>query len=196
METVKIKCPCCSATLMVKKTPGIERKNIKCPVCQESSPFVSYRQLVDNAQCDKTQYPGQEQMRQSTGEETDLGDGLNSTLGELRVMSADVPAFKLKEGRNVIGRDASASSADFRIPTPDSKRLSREHLVIEVKKVPGKGLVHYVSLYKEHVNDTRINGVRLEYGDCIVLRNGDKLRLPDVSLQFVIGSSPDEDMNT
>jgi len=193
---IKIKCPCCGAILAVRKQPGIEHKNVTCPVCKESSPFTAYRQVVDRAQHEHTRYPGEEETRPAYGEDTDLGDSLNLALGELHVVSANVPVFHLKSGRNVIGREASASSADFRIPTPDSNRMSREHLVIEVKKVPGKGFVHYASLYKQRVNDTRINGERLEYGDCIVLRHGDMLRLPDAVIRFVIRPSFDEDPTT
>lgn len=183
--TIKIKCPCCGAILAVKRQPGIENKNITCPVCKESSAFAAYRQVVDVAH-EHTQYPDKEKTRHHSDEETDLGDRPNLVAGVLRVTSASVPEFRLKTGRNVIGRASSASSADFRIPTPESNRMSREHLVIEVKKVPGKGMVHYASLYKPRVNDTRINGERMEYGDCVVLHDGDTLRLPDAVLRFEI----------
>lgn len=182
---IKIKCPCCGAILAVKRLAGIEQKNIVCPVCRESSAFTAFRQVVDMPH-ENTRYPDEEKTRPNFGEETDLGDRPNLVPGVLRVMSASVPEFRLKTGRNVIGRASSASTADFRIPTPESNRMSREHLVIEVKKVPGKGLVHYASLYKQRVNDTRINGERLEYGDCVVLHDGDTLRLPDAVLRFEI----------
>ena len=68
--------------------------------------------------------------------------------------------------------------------------MSREHLVLEVKKVIGKGFVHYASLYKEKVNETMINNELLEYGDSIVLKSGDKLRLPDATIVFEI---PDDE---
>lgn len=184
---IKIKCPCCGAILAVKSSPGIETKKITCPVCRESSPFTEYRQVVERPeQNEHTRYPDEEATRPAYGEDTDLGGGLNFVPGELHVVSGNVPVFRLKPGRNVIGREASASSADIRIPTPDSNRMSREHMVIEVKKMPGKGYVHYASLYKQRVNDTRINGERLEYGDCIVLHDGDTLRLPDAVLRFEI----------
>ena len=68
--------------------------------------------------------------------------------------------------------------------------MSRNHLVVEVKKVPGKGFVHCVSLYKDKVNETKVNDTQLEYGDCVVLKNGDLLRLPDATLVFEI---PDDE---
>ena len=63
-----------------------------------------------------------------------------------------------------------------------------------MKKVEGKGFVHYVSLYKEKVNETLINGVRLEYGDCVVLKDGDMLRLPEATLVFEIPDGEKTDL--
>jgi hypothetical protein len=62
--------------------------------------------------------------------------------------------------------------------------------VIEVKRVPAKGYVHYVSLYKEKVNPTYVEDELLQYGDCLVLSHGDVIKLPDVTFKFEI---PDED---
>ena len=64
--------------------------------------------------------------------------------------------------------------------------MSREHLVINVERKPGQGFVHSVKLYKQQVNDTYINNERLTFGDIVVLRNGDLIRLPDVDLVFSI----------
>ena len=110
-------------------------------------------------------------------------------MGKLKVEDFGV-SFRLKVGRNVIGRKATASTADIQIPTAGGKHMSREHLVIEVKKVAGKGFVHYASLYKEKVNVTTINDELLEYGDSIVLKSGDKLKLLDVTILFEI---PDDE---
>ena len=64
--------------------------------------------------------------------------------------------------------------------------MSREHLVIEIKKIPGKGFVHCASLYKEKVNPTFIGQNKLEYGDCVILHHRDLIRLPDVEARFEI----------
>lgn len=186
---LKIKCPCCGVVLTVKNQPGIEQKSITCPVCKETSPFGSFKQPVMNkAQVEHTQYPSDKQ-HPGSHEETHVNQAQNEpnfTLGELFVEGSQLPPFRLKAGRNVIGRKATASSADLQIPVLEGNRMSREHLVIEVKKIPGKGFVHYASLYKEKVNATSINDIRLEFGDSVILQHGDTLRLPDVTLRFEI----------
>lgn len=188
----KIKCPCCGAILAVKMQPGIENKTITCLVCKESSPFKSYKVVIDKKSDEHTEYPDKgydEHTSYSSSEDTNMRSGLNFTLGRLQVLNLPTSAYRLKTGRNVIGRKASASTADFQIPV-EGKRMSREHLVIEVKKVQGKGFVHYASLYKQKVNETLINQERLEFGDCIVLKHGDTIKLPDATITFEI---PDDE---
>lgn len=192
-EIIKIKCPYCGAVLSVKNQAGIETKSVTCPICKQKSPFKDFKKVVDKGNDEKTQYPGDDEKtsyRTSSDEGgTDVGTGLNFTLGKLRVIPSG-PSFQLKPGKNIIGRRATQSTADFQIPMEGSKRLSREHLVIEVKKVQGKGFVHYASLCKQKTNKTFIGNEQLEYGDCIVLNHGDVIKLPDVNVKFEI---PDEE---
>lgn len=191
---VKIKCPNCGAVLAVKKTAGIEGKNLACPVCKENSPFSSFKQIIDKKQEDHTEYPDGESPSCGSEEQTHTKVSENYNLGQLTMVSSSEPLFRLKVGKNIIGRKANASTADLQIPTNESKRLSREHLVIEVKKMPGKGFVHFASLYKLKSNATFINNDRLEYGDCIVLQHGDVLKLPDVSIKFEIPDKESTDL--
>ncbi len=192
-EIIKIKCPFCGAVLTVKNQVGIESKSVTCPICKQKSPFKDFKKILDQANDDRTQYPGDDEKTSyrtsSSDPGTDISTGLNFTLGKLRVLPYG-PSFQLKPGKNIIGRRATQSTADFQISTEGSKRLSREHLVIEIKKVPGKGFVHYASLYKEKTNKTFIGSEQLEYGDCIVLNHGDVIKLPDVNVKFEI---PDEE---
>lgn len=186
-DIIKIKCPCCGTMLAVKQQPGIEDKNVTCPVCKETSPFKQYKPMTIKKSED-TIYPDKEERTHY--EETDLDASMNFTLGQLRIVSFPLSPFRLNVGRNVIGRKASASSADIQLPTTESKRMSREHLIIEVKKIPEKGFVHYASLYKQRVNETFINQERLEFGDCIILKDGDVIKLPDMTVKFEI---PDDE---
>jgi hypothetical protein len=71
--------------------------------------------------------------------------------------------------------------------------MSREHVVIEVKRVAGKGFVHYLSLFKEKVNRTCINNDVLEYGDCVILKHGDIIHLPGIDLKFELPDSDETD---
>lgn len=193
MEVIKIKCPCCGAILALKPQGGIEKISITCPVCKEMSPFKAYKLIVKKTS-EPTDYPNGNSDGKTeydkTGGATEIGETPNLSIGQLRVLNSPATKYRLKPGKNIIGRKASASTADFQISITDSKRTSREHLMIEVKKVPGKGLTHYVSLYKEKVNATHLNNERLVYGDCLILNHGDKIKLPDTTLLFEI---PDEE---
>ena len=195
MDVLQIKCPWCSAVLSVKNQPGLERAMLTCPVCSRKQPFTSYKKHEPKkAPSPNTKYPGMDDS------ETNINLGgmggmqaSNNTasmiIGQLTVDGTSIK-FPLSEGMNVIGRQAASSKASIQIPTGSNQHLSREHLVIEVKKVPMKGMVHYISLYKEKVNPTKVGNQDLMYGDKIILNNGDIISLPDVKLRFEI---PDED---
>lgn len=180
-ETIKIKCPCCGAILTVKKLKGIENKKIKCPACGESSQFKLYQQLFSHKEIKK---PVRETFYAS--EETRISILSNEIIGKLRIMGAKIPPFDLVLGQNIIGRAASGSSASIQIPIRGNKNISREHIIIDVKKVPGQGICHYLSLFKDNVNETRVNNEVLEFGDCIVLKPGDIIQLPEVKLLFEV----------
>lgn len=184
-QIIKVKCPYCGTPLGIRIASGkVSNKNLTCPVCKQKSPLQSWRIDLREQEEQPTEYPSEEEPTIPTN------DGLNFTLGQLTVMDSDLPAFRLKVGKNVVGRKASASSADIQLSVGESKRLSREHLTIEVKKVPGKGFVHIASLYKLKSNATYLNDNILVYGDAVILQHGDVLKLPDISLQFAL---PDED---
>ncbi len=180
-EIIKIGCPICGAVLLVKKQSGIETKNVTCPNCRNRSLFSTFKRIIDKQEEEHTQYA-------DDYEYSDVNDKSNYTLGVIEIPSMGI-SFRLMPGKNIIGRKVSEKSAMISIPC-DSKRMSREHLVIEVKKVQGKGFVHCASLCKEKVNATYIEDVKMEYGDRIILKNNDVIKCPDVDLRFVI---PDDD---
>lgn len=190
-DIIKIKCPYCGAVLSVKNQAGIETKSVTCPICKQKSPFKDFKRINDQTD-ERTQYPDDDERTSYQGN-TERGtayeQGSNFTLGKLKVMPSG-PSYQLRVGKNVIGRQASQSAANFQIPTEGSKRMSREHLIIEIKKVPGKGFVHYASLCKQKANDTFIGVELLEYGDCMVLNHGDIIKLPDVNVKFEL---PDDE---
>lgn len=192
-EIIQIKCPFCGAVLSVKNQPGIETKNVTCPICKQKSPFLQFKKVTAAAYNDDpaTEYPHKEECTQyayEKEEKTQMGE-MNFTIGKVKVMDSGV-SYQLKPGRNVIGRKGSKSGADFQINTGEKRSMSREHIVIEVKKIPAKGYMHYLSLFKERVNQTFIGNEPLLYGDCIVLNHGDLIRLPDATLKFEI---PDDE---
>lgn len=199
-EIIQIKCPFDGAVLSVKNQPGIENKNVTCPICKNKYPFSQFRRVTQNPGYEDpaTHYPGSNEhatgifdnhTRYAHDEKTQVGDLPNFTLGKVSVVGRG-QSFQLRPGRNVIGRKAQKSEADFKIDTADKRSMSREHIIIDVKKVPGKGFVHYLSLYKEKVNSTYLGNEQLFYGDCIVINHGDIIKLPDATLRFEI---PDDE---
>lgn len=180
MDTLDVKCPWCSAILRIRQTPGMEGKHITCPNCKKNSPFLQFKPVAPKEDESVTCFPG-ESIEKKTFE--------NLLIGRLVNLSNGLK-FQLHSGRNIIGRKASASNANYQIPTGDNKRMSREHLIIEVKRVPTTGFTHYVSLYKERVNKTFINSTELLWGDTIILKDGDIIKLPDLELRLEI---PDEE---
>lgn len=197
-EKIQIKCPFDGALLSVTYKPGIETKTLTCPICKHKYPFTQFKRVTPGPQTSAedpgTDYPGShEEEHTSYGhhpgkEETEVGTA-NYTLGKVKIPATGV-SYQLRPGRNVIGRKGAKSTADFQIDTADKRSMSREHLVIEAKKVPGHGYMHYVSLFKEKVNKTYVGNEPLLFGDCLVLNHGDELRLPDATLKFEI---PDEE---
>lgn len=175
-EEERIKCPWCSAVLIVRRKPGMESMNVTCPVCKRQYPYVQFKPVEEAADGGNTCYP----VREGNGPD---GDG--RAAGSLSIPSTG-QSLPLRLGKNIVGRESPRGNADVPIDTRGNKRISREHLIINVYEAGGKGLVHAVSLFKERVNPTSINGVPLSYGDTIVLRHGDVINLPDLDVRFVL----------
>lgn len=195
-EIIQIKCPFDGAVLSVRHQPGLEAKNVTCPICKHKYPFTQFRRVTSDTGNDDspTNYPdGFERTRYGNEEPTELCVQQDYTLGRVRIVGSG-KSYQLRPGRNVIGRKGVKSNADFQIDTAEQRAMSREHILIEVKKVSGKGFVHYISLFKEKVNKTYIGNEQLFYGDCIVLKNGDIIKLPDASLKFEISDNEGTDI--
>lgn len=181
-EIIKVKCPFCSAQLNVRNVPGIENKNITCPVCGQKSKMSQFQRLSGRPAPqadDTTQLPGMPAARREAPQAERQSPGVLKVLGTGKV-------YPLKPGRNIVGRASSTPQADVNLETPGEKLLSRQHIVIDIKAVPGKGMIHYVSLYKEKVNNTYVGNDMLEYGDVLVLKPGDVIKLPSISVKLEI----------
>ena len=150
-----------------------------CPVCKQKLRIGDCDRVVPKA-VEKTEYPEKTEYQYggipSSGkvgpEATTVDDEhiVNYTLGQLTVLSSG-ECFRLKPGRNTVGRRTdSIPHADFEIMT-NSNRMSRLHIVIVVRKVVGQGYMHYVSLCGQKANATFVGDNRLEVGDCLVLND-------------------------
>ncbi len=176
-DIIKISCPVCSGVLKVRRTENMESKHVTCPICNKRSLFTAFRIVIERPE-----------------ESTQIGNvnEHNHTVGQLYVPNLN-RTFPLNIGRNLIGRKSNASSADIQIPC-ETKRMSREHIIIDVKDVNGQ-INHYLSLNKAQVNDTFINNVKLEFGDKIILKNYDIINLPDIDVRFNLADEDETDIN-
>lgn len=198
-EIIQIKCPFCGSMLSVSNQTGIETKNVTCPICKKKNPFSAFKR-VDHMTTKESHKSGYQEVEDHTSyayengsnEHTSFGD-LNFVIGKVKIVSSGL-SYQLRPGKNVIGRKGQKSTADFQIEMGEKRAMSREHIVIDVKKVIGKGFVHYISLFKEKVNDTYIGEEKLLYGDTVILSHGDVIRLPDANLKFEISDDEATDI--
>ncbi|MCD7721735.1 MAG: FHA domain-containing protein [Prevotellaceae bacterium] len=134
-----------------------------------------------------TQYPGgSAAAANQTNDKTDIySPKENLILGRLCLVGTD-RFFQLKgQGRITVGRKANGSNAEMQIDCPNH-RMSRDHLYIEVRKLPVKGYEHTVSLCKEKENPTYIGKERMVFGDKFILKDGDVISLPGLDTQHFI----------
>lgn len=144
---------------------------------------VSKEMLNTNDDDDITR-PKIQQEQPGHNTETEQPSGVEGKIGMLVIKNSN-KIYQLKAGCNIIGRNGEGTKAHFKIDTPNERRISREHIVIEVLK-DGNCTNHITKLYKREVNTTYINTTRLEYGDSVILKDGDNIELPGVTLQFII----------
>jgi uncharacterized Zn finger protein (UPF0148 family) len=159
VEIVKIKCPECGAVLRVGYQPGIETKNVVCPVCKHTHRFNEY----------KVWHPKQQE------DTTETASSSNKKPGRLIDVSTG-KSYQLVSGVNTIGRKAPSSSATIQIDTSD-RYMSRTHVEINFDSF------HYFRILSEK-NQTTVNGQTLKMGDCIILYGGEELKLANTVLRF------------
>ena len=195
-EIIRIQCPACSMVINLRNGQGYEKMSLTCPFCKEKKPFTSYRKLglkTNSIGWQQNPRPQTQIQRGPIVRQKDDGTQLgtyNDSIGKLILLPMGI-THQLKEGFNTVGRKSGTSKAGFQIDTGSRRGMSREHIAVEVVKEKFKGYVHYISLCKESVNPTTINGQKIKYGvDRMILNHGDIIRLPDAELRFEI---PDDD---
>lgn len=180
-EFIQKKCPSCGAILTIKNQEGLQNTTVTCPVCHQTYPFVNMKDLTP-------QGPGLN-AGNAGGYSKDPGTNVkvptNRTIGQL-ILQPMNQRFRLNMGQNIIGRQSSSSSATIQINTMGGLKMSRQHLIINVKTDPLGNIQHECMLCKPQCNDTYLNGAKLQYGDRVLLQHGTQLRLPDATLIFVI----------
>ena len=172
-QTINIKCPSCGVVLRVTNSKNEPEKRFSCPKCGKRIVVPFYRLKVEDGE---TQLDGN-----PVAQSTQLGD---ANLQQSCHLICNGVEYPLPIGRNVVGRKASSSSADIQIETLD-KFMSREHMIINVRRLPDGGIKVDVSNHKNK-NSTRINDLLLQSGDAIVLHDGDKLQAGSTVMTFHI----------
>ncbi len=171
MNSLKIKCPTCSAVIDIDEyRPEFESKSLTCPECHVKALFREWERINVLDQTPPPPVPKPQ----------------TPPIGKLIIPSLNID-IQLREGTNVIGRGFghTESKADFKIPiNANPQRTSREHIIIEVSNSQNSGYTHTLSLYKQAINETRINNSMIRYGDRIPLKHGDVINLPDIDVIF------------
>lgn len=193
-EIIQIKCPFDGAVLSVKNQPGIENKQVTCPICKNKYPFSQYRKVVatpkptaEEHTSYPTEYPkyddGEDTQFTQRDPKTDLDTAKISGLGQLRVLETN-RVIVLKPGTYVIGRKSANSPANIQIDTGAARSMSRQHLELIVERTPHGTYKHKVRLFKEKVNATFVNNMPLSKSDTIILADQDIIKMPDATLRF------------
>lgn len=203
-EIVKIKCPQCGAILKLGLVPDLDHKKVMCSRCNFTGMVAEFQHIGENPLPAPKPRPVPEPApgpvpAPHPGTVIDPSAKI-PLVGKLRDDSG--MEYPLSFGLNTVGRNAATSSAQIRITDKDS-RISREHLVIEVKmpvQVNGFAqrtvtlaisdvppVIHTVRLAKQQVNKTFLNDMLMAFGFEYNLKHGDRIRLPgDKLLTFIL----------
>lgn len=169
-QTINIKCPGCGVVLRVTNSKDEPEKRFACPKCGKRIVVPFYKLKTEDGE---TQLDGK-----GGSQSTQLGDDILQSC----YLLFDGKEYELAIGSNTIGRLAKTSIADVQIDT-DDLFMSREHSVINVRRLPNGGLKIDISNFKNK-NTTKVNGFLLEHDDAIVLHDGDIIEMGSTSLSF------------
>ena len=170
--TINIKCPGCGVILRVTNSKNEDEKRFACPKCGKHIVVPFYKLKQDDGETQLDGKPG--------AQATQLG-GANIDQKSC-YLECNGKSYELSIGRNSVGRKAITSTADVQIET-DDRFLSREHMVINVRRLPDGGVKVDISNDKNK-NVTRINDMILEQGDAIVLHDGDTIAIGATIMTF------------
>ena len=170
-QTINIKCPGCEVVLRVTNSKDEPEKRFACPKCGKRIVVPFYKLKPEDGE---TQLDGKEgsQSTQMCGD-----DILQSCY-----LLHEGKQYDLAIGSNTVGRLVSTSIADVQIDT-DDLFMSREHAVINVRRLPNGSLKIDISNFKNK-NTTKVNGMLLEHDDAIVLHDDDTIEMGSTSLSF------------
>lgn len=174
MEKIFIVCPECHQQLSFNEVPDYQNKLVECPKCHfKSTVSVYQRGTQARGAQGADEMPTQLVMPPKTAVD----------LGQFRVVgTGEIQWFK--EGRNIIGRRASTSTADIKIS--NDPYMSRQHVQIDVVK-SAVGYEHRL-IEINSKNIVKLNGKEIQRGDILKVKFGDTLTLGKTDIILESGS--------
>lgn len=161
-----IKCPLCHHAFEVSNPEGAERLIVRCPV---TTCGVNLRVTF------------------ATGH-TILADSPDIAAGCGYLLFAG-RKYPLREGVNIIGREADMSDSGVQIET-DKLYMSRRHFVIEQIPLKNNRTKYVIRDIRDDAKiakqPTLVSGEALAQEDRIVLRVGDVIEVGEVNMKFCI----------
>ena len=161
-----IKCPLCHHAFEVSNPEGADRLIVRCPV---TTCGVNLRVTF------------------ATGH-TILADSPDIAAGCGYLLYAG-RKYPLREGVNIVGREADISDAGVQIET-NKLYMSRRHFAIEHVPLRKNRTKYIVRDIRDEVKivkqPTLVNGEALAMEDRIVLRSGDDIVVGEVNMKFCL----------
>ena len=178
MQTKTVKCPSCEVVLEVKNSKNEEVKIINCPQCGTAL-RVRFPKQTNEAMDAETHIAGV-----GRGSETIIAN-VKNTSGKA-VIVCEGKQYELREGRQIVGRKASTSTADVQLDVSD-RYMSRLNAFINVIKAGGQLQVSIAN--HKNQNPIKVGTLQLKPGDEIVLNDGDNFTMGMTTMTLKIEQS-------
>lgn len=162
MQTKTVKCPSCGVVLEVRNSKNEEVKIINCPQCGTALRVRFQRQAEEAMDAETHIAEG------NSGSETIIA-GVKHSPGKVFII-CEGKRYVLQEGRNIVGRKATTSTANVQLDVADLY-MSRHNAVVNVRK-DGDYLLVTISNHKNQ-NPIKVGALQLMDGDIVVLGDGD-----------------------
>ncbi len=185
-DTVRIKCPFCSAILKVKQSANLENASITCLVCKRKSAYTDYVSVKEISD-EETQIPGKALEGGTIVPPQFAGDAYITERSGLR--------WKLHPGRNTVGRKLQSDPQQVDIPISDysgERKMSRNHATIDAIPLPVGGCKYVLQNWK-NLNPTKVDGTQLQECDRIVLHPGSVITLANIEVRFEMEKGSNDD---
>jgi len=153
MEVRRVKCPVCNAVLDVRNSKNEAVKNFSCPQCKASLSITFRKEPI--------------QPTAAVGGETRI---VHAPTEKTYALVCGEQTYRLKPGRNIVGRMAQSSNASVQINSRDIY-MSREHVNIRIEN----GFA-YLSNCKNK-NKTFVNQTLIQPGDEVRLQDNDIIKM-------------------